>query len=56
MLPPLHNNDNKYNINLSKQERKMMEVWNKQDPVSEWEKIKNKRVKKLRGNYNQFIK
>ena len=46
----------KYNIRLSKQERKIMEVWNKQDPVDDWEKIKNKRVLKLQGNINKFIK
>jgi len=46
----------KYNINLSNQERKIMEAWDKEDPVSEWEKIKNKRVEKLQDNYNQFIK
>ncbi|MFW3405562.1 endonuclease [Aliarcobacter butzleri] len=45
----------KYNINLSKQERQMLEVWNKQDPVSSWEKIKNQRVEKLQGNGNKFI-
>jgi deoxyribonuclease-1 len=46
----------KYNINLSKQERKMMEAWDKQDPIDEWERIKNKRVEKLEGNANRFIK
>ena len=45
----------KYNITLSKQERKMMEVWNKLDPIDEWERIKNKRVFKLQGNKNSFI-
>ena len=45
----------KYNVRLSKQERKMMEVWDKQDPVSEWERIKNKRVQKLQGNFNPHI-
>jgi len=45
----------KYNVRLSKQERKMMEVWDKQDPVSEWERIKNKRVEKLQGNFNPYI-
>lgn len=45
----------KYNVKLSKQERKMMEVWNKQDPVSNWEIIKNDRVHKLQGNRNSYI-
>ena len=46
----------KYNVILSKQERKMMEVWNKLDPVDKWEMIKNERVLKLQGNSNPYIK
>ena len=46
----------KYNINLSQSERKMMEVWDKQDPIDKWERIKNKRVEKLQGNSNRYIK
>ena len=45
----------KYNINLSSQERKMFEAWNKLDPVDEWERIKSKRVYKLQGNKNNYI-
>ncbi|MFA9374159.1 MAG: endonuclease [Poseidonibacter sp.] len=45
----------KYNVRLSKQERRMMEAWNKLDPISEWERIKNKRVEKLQGNANPYI-
>ncbi len=45
----------KYNVRLSKQERRMMEAWNKQDPVSNWERIKNGRVEKLQGNANPYI-
>ena len=45
----------KYNVTLSKQERKMMEVWNKLDPVDEWERIKNRRVVKLQGNLNKYV-
>lgn len=46
----------RYNINLSKQERKLFEVWSKQDPVSRWEIIKNDRVLELQGNSNPYIK
>lgn len=45
----------KYNVRLSKQERKLMNTWNKLDPISEWERIKNKRVKKIQGNFNSYI-
>lgn len=37
-----------YNINLSDQERKLMEVWDKQDPIDEWEIEKNRRIEKLK--------
>ncbi len=46
----------RYNIRLSKQERKMMEVWNKLDPVDGWERIKNIRIEKIQGNNNQYVK
>lgn len=36
----------KYNIPLSKQERQMMEVWSKQDPIDAWEIEKKKRVQR----------
>ena len=37
-----------YNINLSDQERKLMEAWDRQDPISEWEIEKNKRIEKYK--------
>lgn len=46
----------KYNVRLSKQERKMMEAWNKLDPVSTWEREKNRRVEKIQGNLNPYSK
>lgn len=46
----------KYNVRLSKQERKMMEAWDKQDPISRWERIKNRRIEKIQGNSNSYIK
>ena len=45
----------KYNIKLSKQERKMMEIWDKEDLTSDWERIKNKRIEEIQGNSNRFI-
>lgn len=34
-----------YNIKLSKDEIKMFEKWDEQDPISSWEKVKNERIK-----------
>lgn len=36
-----------YNINLSKQERQMMEAWDKQDPISKLEVKKEKSIERL---------
>ena len=46
----------KYNVRLSKQEKKMMKAWDKSDPISQWERTKNKRVERLQGNFNKYIK
>lgn len=45
----------KYNVRLSKKEKRMMEIWNKLDPISNWEKIKNEKVRKIQGNLNPYI-
>ena len=45
----------KYNISLSNDEVAMFKAWNKNDPVSQWEKTKNDRVKRLQGNGNRFV-
>lgn len=45
----------KYHISLSKQEKKMMKVWDKMDPVDEWEILKNSRVIDLQGEGNKYI-
>lgn len=39
-----------YNINLSKQERQMMEAWDKLDPISEWEIKKTIKISQLNQN------
>lgn len=39
-----------YNIPLSPQERKLMEAWDRLDPISEWEVEKNKRIEKIEKN------
>lgn len=36
-----------YNINLSAQERKLMEAWDKLDLISQWEKQKNTMIEKM---------
>ena len=44
-----------YGINLSDQQTKLFEAWNKIDPVDDWEKERNKRIKKIQGIGNKYI-
>lgn len=37
-----------YNIKLSKKDRKMFEKWDLEDTLFEWEKIKRKKINKLK--------
>lgn len=45
----------RYGIKISDAQRKMFEVWNKQDPVDKWELEKNRRIKEVQGNSNKYI-
>lgn len=45
-----------YGIKLSKQDRRLMEAWNKKYPVSDWERERNRRIKAIQGNGNPYVK
>jgi len=48
---------NKYHkMKLSKQELKKFTSWNKQYPPNAWEIERNKKITKIQGNSNEFIK
>ena len=40
---------------MSKQQRQLMDAWDKQDPVSAWECKRSKRIEKLQGNPNPVV-
>ncbi len=44
-----------YDFNLSKQDTRLYQAWNKQYPTTPWECKKNEQVKRLQGNSNPFI-
>ena len=44
-----------YNMRISKQELKKFKAWNKKYPPNAWEKERNRRIKKIQGNSNEFI-
>ncbi|WP_085165762.1 endonuclease [Gilliamella bombi] len=45
----------KYKINLSNQEEKLMAAWDKMFPPEKWECERNKLIEKIQGNDNKFI-
>lgn len=45
-----------YGIKLSKQEKRLMEAWDRMYPVSDWEKTRNSRIKTVQGNLNNYVK
>jgi len=44
-----------YHINLSKQQKKLFELWNKQYPPTDWEKQWSRKIARIEGYYNPFI-
>lgn len=44
------------NYKMSKQSRKLMEAWNKEYPVTQWECTRAKRIEAIQGNPNIFVK
>lgn len=40
---------------ISKKNRKLFKVWDKTDPVDDWERERCKRIEKIQGNNNPFV-
>jgi len=45
----------KYNINLSDSDHKLMTAWNEMYPPEGWECERNKKIEQIQGNDNSFI-
>ena len=45
-----------YGITLTNEERQLFIMWDKMDNISQWEKVRAKRIKEIQGNENKFIK
>lgn len=45
-----------YGVKISDKQRKLFEIWNRQDPVFDWERLRASRIEKIQGNENKFIK
>ncbi|WP_201265477.1 endonuclease [Mariprofundus sp. EBB-1] len=44
-----------YGLNISKKQRRLFDVWNREDPVDAWEVWRNKKIMALQGNSNPFV-
>lgn len=45
----------RYGLRLSKQDGRLYEIWNRQYPVDEWERWRNRNVACVQGNANRFV-
>ena len=47
--------ENRYKLSLSKQDKNLMDAWNKLYPPSKWECKRNKIIESIQGNDNPYI-
>ncbi|MGE6994335.1 endonuclease [Pseudomonas sp. NPDC047961] len=45
----------RYGLRLSKQDRRLYDIWNRQFPIDEWERWRNRSVACIQGNANPYI-
>ena len=46
----------RYKLKLSKSQLKLLGVWDRTDPVDDWERERNQAIGIIQGNGNQFIR
>jgi len=44
-----------YRIRLSKQQRRLFEAWDRQDPVDGWERKRGRRISRITGEGNSYV-
>lgn len=45
----------RYKVRISERDQKVLEAWDRQDPVDAWEVERNRRIKKIQSNGNPWI-
>jgi deoxyribonuclease-1 len=45
----------RYNLNMSRQQQQLLMTWDKQYPVSSWEKERDRRIAAIMGHSNPFV-
>ena len=41
---------------ISRKNRKLFKSWHKQDPVDDWERERARRIERIQGNGNPFVR
>lgn len=44
-----------YGLAIGKKQRRLFEVWDRQDPVDAWERERSRRIAMIQGNINPFV-
>jgi len=45
----------RYNLQMSRQQQRLMMAWDREYPVSDWERQRDRRIAKLVGHHNPFV-
>ncbi|MEJ5865036.1 endonuclease [Pseudomonas farsensis] len=45
----------RYQLSMSRQQQQLLMAWNKQYPVTEWEKVRDRRIAAVMGHSNPFV-
>lgn len=45
----------RYRLRLSRQQRRLFEAWHRTDPVDDWERQRNQRIRAIQGNGNPYV-
>ncbi|MDF2642099.1 MAG: deoxyribonuclease [Pseudomonas sp.] len=45
----------RYNLSMSRQQQQLLMAWDKQHPVTAWEKVRNQRIASIMGHPNPFV-
>jgi deoxyribonuclease-1 len=45
----------RYKLKLSKSQHKLLDVWDRADPVDQWERQRNLAIESIQGNGNSFV-
>lgn len=45
----------RYRLTMSRQQQQLLMAWNKQYPITEWERERNARIAKIVGHSNEFV-